>query len=75
MKAGYENIGWLRLRSFFFFFPNSKLCINRVYLKVHRVEFEAKMFFVSQYLLCVSYLGIAKRCILPVFQFVKLSFS
>ena len=37
----------------FFFFSNSKLCINRVYLRVHRVEFEAKMFFVSQFLLCV----------------------
>ena len=58
----------------FDFFYNSKLCINRVYLKVHRVAFEAKMFFVSQFLLRVLYLGVAKTCILPYFQFVKLSF-
>ena len=40
--------------------------MNWVYMKVHQVKFEAKIFFVSQFLLFVLNQDIAKRIILPI---------
>ena len=60
----------------FDFFSNSELCIYRVYLKAHRVEFEAKMFSVSQCLLslCFIFRYSKEKFYKPILQFVKLSF-
>ena len=44
-------------------------------MKVHQLKFEVNMFLISQFLLCVLYLDIAKRSILPILQFLNCHFA